>query len=245
MIALSKRLEAIAALITPGGTVADVGTDHGYLPIYQLQHNRSPRAIAMDLRKGPLERAAEHIGQCGLADRIETRLSDGVAALGTGEADTIVVAGMGGELILHILDDGEEVCRSAKELILQPQSEVAKVRRYLRGHAYRIAAEDMIYEDGKYYPLMRVVPQEDGAAQAYIEPEVLYDLYGEFLLRGKHPVLRQYLVQQGAQLADILASLERQPQSGRICARVTEIRQKLEYNKAAQMYYKNVTIQSP
>jgi tRNA (adenine22-N1)-methyltransferase len=166
MITLSKRLEAIASLITPGYIVADVGTDHGYIPIYQIQQNRSPSAIAMDLRKGPLQRAADHIQSCGLSDRIQTRLSDGPAALGVGEAETIVVAGMGGELVLHILTDGEAVCRSAKELILQPQSEIAGVRRYLREHAYRIVAENMIYEDGKYYPMMRVVPVAGGAPRA-------------------------------------------------------------------------------
>jgi tRNA (adenine22-N1)-methyltransferase len=273
MITLSKRLEAIASLITPGYIVADVGTDHGYIPIYQIQQNRSPSAIAMDLRKGPLQRAADHIQSCGLSDRIQTRLSDGTAALGVGEADTIVVAGMGGELVLHILTDGEAVCRSAKELILQPQSEIAGVRRYLREHAYRIVAENMIYEDGKYYPMMRVVPVAENAPRAEMavagnepravvipasgrEPHAvgmpvagnmacveatagsetcaLYDLYGELLLKAKHPVLRQYLMYQENLLNDILDGLHRQPDTDKIRIRIGEIEKKLDENRMAQ-----------
>jgi tRNA (adenine22-N1)-methyltransferase len=269
MITLSKRLEAIASLITPGHIVADVGTDHGYIPIYQIQQNRSPSAIAMDLREGPLQRAREHIQMCGLSDRIHTRLSDGTAALGVGEADTIVVAGMGGELVLHILTDGEEVCRSAKELILQPQSEIAAVRRYLREHAYRIAAEDMVFEDGKYYPMMRVIPVEEnemrgeelpvsgsetrgkeafaversasGSEMRDVEAPVpgsetrtVYDLYGELLLKAKHPVLQQYLTYQEKLLNDILDGLRRQPDTDKIRIRIGEIEKKLEYNQMAQ-----------
>jgi tRNA (adenine22-N1)-methyltransferase len=291
MITLSKRLEAIASLITPGYIVADVGTDHGYIPIYQIQQNRSPSAIAMDLREGPLQRAREHIQMCGLSDRIHTRLSDGTAALGVGEADTIVVAGMGGELVLHILTDGEEVCRSAKELILQPQSEIAAVRRYLREHAYRIAAEDMVFEDGKYYPMMRVIPVAEnetcseeasasgsdrrgeemsavelpasGSERRAVETSVpgddrrgavapawneaastdniwgaglndLYDLYGELLLKAKHPVLQQYLNYQEKLLNDILDGLRRQPDTDKIRIRIGEIEKKLEYNQMAQ-----------
>jgi tRNA (adenine22-N1)-methyltransferase len=274
MITLSKRLEAIASLITPGYIVADVGTDHGYIPIYQIQQNRSPSAIAMDLRKGPLQRAADHIQSCGLSDRIQTRLSDGTAALGEGEAETIVVAGMGGELVLHILTDGEAVCRSAKELILQPQSEIAGVRRYLREHAYRIVAENMIYEDGKYYPMMRVVPVAESEPHAAGVPAVeneprdaempmsgndphaavmpasgnmicvesstgsetlaLYDLYGELLLKERHPVLRQYLIYQENLLNDILDGLHRQPDTDKIRIRIGEIEKKLDDNRMAQ-----------
>jgi tRNA (adenine22-N1)-methyltransferase len=262
MITLSKRLEAIASLITPGHIVADVGTDHGYIPIYQIQQNRSPSAIAMDLREGPLQRAREHIQMCGLSDRIHTRLSDGTAALGVGEADTIVVAGMGGELVLHILTDGEAVCRSAKELILQPQSEIAAVRRYLREHAYRIAAEDMVFEDGKYYPMMRVIPVAESEMRAVeasavdlpvsgsetraveasavdlpasgSEMRAVYDLYGELLLKAKHPVLQQYLTYQEKLLNDILDGLRRQPDTDKIRIRIGEIEKKLEYNQMAQ-----------
>ena len=115
-ITLSKRLEAVAGLIKRNGTLADVGTDHGYIPIAMVLRGHVEKAIAMDLRTGPLERARKHITAYGLEDRIETRLSDGVSALAKNEADSIVVAGMGGELVIHILETGKAVCKSAKEL---------------------------------------------------------------------------------------------------------------------------------
>jgi tRNA (adenine22-N1)-methyltransferase len=235
MITLSKRLMAIAELVTPGNVVCDVGTDHGYIPIRLVQQEKIPRAIAMDLREGPLARASEHIRRCGLSERIETRLSDGTKALRAGEADTIICAGMGGELILHILTDGEEVCRSARELILQPQSEIARVRRYLREKAYRITAENMILEDGKYYPMMRVVPLSEAETDnEATEFQKVYDLYGRLLLQEKHPVLRQYLAREEQQLTDILGELDRQSVSEKLKIRRAEIEKKLEINRRAR-----------
>ena len=154
-------MKAVASMVTPGNVLADVGTDHGYVPIALVQRKRIPRAIAMDINKGPLQRACEHIAEFQLDEYIETRLSDGVKKLKVGEVDSILIAGMGGELVIHILTDGMEVCRSAKELILQPQSELEKVRQFLRERKFKIVDEDMVIEDGKYYPMMKVVPVEE------------------------------------------------------------------------------------
>ena len=251
MVNLSKRMEAIAAMITQGGILADVGTDHGYIPIYQVQQNKNKRAIAMDLREGPLQRANEHILACGLAEQIETRLSDGVEALEVGEADTIVVAGMGGELIIHILTEGDAVCHAVRELILQPQSEIGGVRRYLRQHGYQIVQEDMVYEDGKYYPMMRVISDVTEATPDGIFTELqmklcrelqmdgaqvveLEDLYGPLLLRDSHPVLSDFLHWQETLLKGILSGLEKQPDSPKIQNRIGEISVQLNYNQMAQ-----------
>ena len=129
-------------MVTAGYTLCDVGTDHGYVPIALVQGNIIPKAIAVDINKGPLERANEHIRANGLTEQITTRLSNGLEAIHDGEVDSIVIAGMGGELVIHILTAGETVCRSAKELILQPQSEVSKVREYVRNTGYKIVDED-------------------------------------------------------------------------------------------------------
>ena len=98
-IQISRRLSAVAALVSPGLVLADVGCDHGYIPIYLIQKGQIPRAIAMDINQGPLLRAREHIREWGLEDYIETRLSDGVEALKPGEAQCLVIAGMGGPLM--------------------------------------------------------------------------------------------------------------------------------------------------
>ena len=187
MAELSKRLQAVADLVTPGMRLADVGTDHAYIPIYLTQNGLVPSAIAMDSNKGPLERADTHILEHGLDGKIVTRLSDGLVNLKMEEADTMIAAGMGGGLVIHILNEDPAKTRSLKELVLQPQSELAKVRRYLEEHRFRIVAEDMVEEDGKYYPMMKLVHGEE----APYSQEELY--YGRLLLKKKNPVLYQFL----------------------------------------------------
>ena len=93
---LSKRLQAVADLVTEGASVADIGTDHGYIPIYLIEHHIAEKVIALDINRGPLERARMHIVGHGLKEKIETRLSDGLEKVLPGEVDTMIAAGMGG-----------------------------------------------------------------------------------------------------------------------------------------------------
>ena len=188
------RLRAIAGMVTKGNRLADVGCDHGYLSIWLVSEKTVPSAIAMDVRPGPLSRARENITRYGLEDYIETRLSDGLAKLEPGEGDTLVIAGMGGPLMERILKDGAKVREGFQELILQPQSELAKVRRYLEEHRFRIVAEDMVEEDGKYYPMMKVIPTEQKGLYAEGVPAAEEELeYGKYLLEKGHPVMGEYL----------------------------------------------------
>ena len=158
---LSLRLSAIADMVTEGNRLVDVGCDHGYLPVYLIQQKKIPSAIAMDVRKGPLSRAQEHIRQYGLEEYIQTRLSDGLEGLKAGEGDTLVIAGMGGPLMERILTDGRSVRNSFSELILQPQSDIPHFRRFIQSEGWEITEEKMVEEDGKFYPMMRVVPGEN------------------------------------------------------------------------------------
>ena len=150
-VKLSARLAAVAALVEPGSRVADVGTDHGYIPIYLVQTGIADRALAMDVRPGPLERARAHVDRLspGCRERIETRLSDGLKALSPGEADTVVIAGMGGELMIRILDEGRHMWDSLRRLILSPQSELQKVRHFLSQEGFCILGETMVKDEGK------------------------------------------------------------------------------------------------
>lgn len=228
-------MRAVAALVTADGVLADVGTDHGYVPIALVQENKVRRAIAMDVNEGPLARARKNISDSHLESRIQTRLSDGVAALAAGEADSILIAGMGGELVLHILSEGEAVCRQAKELILQPQSDIRRVRAYLRQNRYRIDDEDMVCEDGKYYPMLRALPVECNGTWERMDEETaaVCDIYGPLLLKNGHPVLRHFLVRQHRQLGGILAGLLSRPASEAIETRIREVREELAYNESA------------
>ena len=228
-------MKAVAAMVTSGGVLADVGTDHGYIPIALIQRQKIKSAIAMDINKGPLARAQDNIASAQLGDYIQTRLSDGVVALGEGEADSILIAGMGGELVIHILSEGEKVCKEASELILQPQSDIRKVREYLRLHHYKIVDEDMICEDGKYYPMMRVINVELDNAWMKMDEQtrVACDIYGPLLLRNGNPVLRRFLVRQHRQLTQILQTLQAQTLSEKIETRIAEVSEELQYNESA------------
>lgn len=194
MIKLSKRLQAIADMVTKGYVTADIGTDHGYIPIYLIQTGKIFRALAMDVNPGPLERAREHIQRAGLEDRIQVRLSDGFAALKQGEAECAVVAGMGGGLMLRILKEGGDRIQDMKELILQPQSEIASVRAGIRELGFEIRDEDMVKEDGKYYPLMRIVPAKEPEGSRKSQEQLqMEDMFGPVLLAKKHPVLQEWI----------------------------------------------------
>lgn len=193
---LSKRLSAVAAMVTPGNVVCDVGCDHGYVSIFLMESGKSPKVYAMDVRTGPLERAREHIKEYGYEDSIEVILSDGLIRMPEGKADTLICAGMGGRLVIKILSESIEKVRKLKELVLQPQSEIWLVREYLREQGFSIVDEDMVEEDGKYYPILHVSVSgsihmsQDGDA----DRQAVCDKYGEVLLEKKHPVLKQYLL---------------------------------------------------
>ena len=199
---LSQRLSSVASMVTAGNCLADVGTDHGYVPIYLYERKIIPHAIAMDVNKGPLERAALHIAESGMKEAIETRLSDGLTALKPGEADSVVVAGMGGPLIIRILSAHPEITESLKELILQPQSEISEVRIWLYEQGYEIVEEHMIFEDGKYYPMFKAVKNPEAEKLTNLEYK-----YGKISVLGEPEVLRAYLVREIANKQTILQKL--------------------------------------
>ncbi|MCM1119818.1 MAG: class I SAM-dependent methyltransferase [bacterium] len=220
-VALSARMRALTEMVTPGNRVCDVGCDHGWVSIYLVQQGISPRVLAMDVRRGPLSRAQKHIRQRGLEAYIETRLSDGVAAMRAGEADTVICAGMGGRLMQRIIEEGRDKLVLARELILQPQSELRLFRAYLRRAGYLTLAEDMVYEDGKYYPMMKVTAAPERETENVgcrdrltdstqdTDQQAMWDCFGEQLLAGRHPVLRQYLLAMEQSCGQILEQLER------------------------------------
>lgn len=208
---LSNRLRAVANMVTKGNVVCDVGCDHGYIPIYLIKEKRSPHVIAMDINEGPLLRAKEHIAKYHMESYIETRLSDGVAKLQIGEARSLVVAGMGGRLMEKILQEGEEKTQAMQELILQPQSEIEHFRQFLRAHDYGILEENMILEEDKFYPMMRVAY---GKKDVFVEnceiKQNLADKFGGLLLQNRNSVLKEYLIRTAKNYEQILKNLKSQ-----------------------------------
>ena len=153
---------------------------------------------------------------------------------------------------MHILKDGEKVCQSAKELILQPQAEIERVREFLREEGYTILAEDMVYEDGKFYPMMKVQYQGEKAQEASkkssaaeldlstgenVELSKLSDLYGGLLLQNRHPVLKTFLEKEKLIYTGIKENLEKQLASEKIQARLAEVEDILHYNELALQFY--------
>ena len=136
--------------------VADVGCDHGYVSIYLVQKKIAGSAIAMDVRKGPLSMAEGSVREFGLEDAISLRLSDGLTLLNKDEADALVIAGMGGKLMISILEKKDIRQLGIKTSMLQPQSDIPEFRQYLRDKGYLIEDERVVLEDGKYYFPMRV-----------------------------------------------------------------------------------------
>ena len=205
-VRLSDRLRSIADLVTEGSRIADIGTDHAYLPIALCREGRIPSAIASDLREGPLAAARENIRKAGLEDRILLRLSDGLSAYRPGEAETLILAGMGGRLICRILTDGQCLLDTFREILLQPQSEIASVRVLLAEHRLKIVQEACTEEDGKYYPVILAVPVKEELSTVYSEDEVAF---GPCLLAEKDPVIRKYLTERRAVVGAILTELQK------------------------------------
>ena len=249
MTKLSKRLQTIAQMVTTGNRLADIGTDHGFLPLYLLEQGRIPSALAMDVNKGPLERAREHIENSNCQQYIETRLSDGLEKLIPGEVDTVVIAGMGGGLMVRILT--KELCKlqGLKELILQPQSEQQEVRKCLANIGFTIVNEEMLIEDEKYYVVIRAVPKEEemdlreaeceektsalDASETLTLHQTLSNLYGPILLQKKHPVLKEWLQREIGICQEIIDRLSGDNVGEKALVRRQEIEEKQKLLEAA------------
>lgn len=215
---LSERLKAAAALVPEGASLADIGTDHGFLPITLLRQGHIRKAVAMDIGSGPLSRAKEHIYQAGLSDRIAILQSDGFAALKQGEADVATILGMGGALIQRILSEGDPAELGIHTLVLGPQSEVPAVRRFLLEREYRIETERLVAEDGKYYFLLRV-RTDAGEEDPYSDAELLY---GRSLIASRDETLFTYLRSRKKQLEEIGHSLEAATSAASRCDEVAK-----------------------
>ncbi|MDO5402391.1 MAG: class I SAM-dependent methyltransferase [Eubacteriales bacterium] len=185
---ISKRLQTAAGLVIKGNIVADIGTDHGYLPIYLVKNGISPHVIAMDVRSGPLSKAENNIAEYGIKSEVELRLSDGLEKLNIDEAKTVTICGMGGKLMQQILGNGIDKLRDGMQLILSPQSEWAEFRIFLKNNNIHIVNELMIKEDNQYYVIMDCRYQ--------FIAQSAKNRYGGILLERRDPVLKELLCRE-------------------------------------------------
>lgn len=199
---LSRRLQCIADEVLPGSAVADIGTDHGYVPIYLYLKGKIRKGIAMDIGEGPLARAKKNIQMYEASSVIETRRSNGLEKLEIGEVDTIIIAGMGGLLIQQILEGKTGVLRTVQRLILQPQRDQEKIRRLLHKQGFKISNEQMINEEGHYYTIITAIPGQES-----YQREVDY-LFGRKLIEEKSPILKEYICDQLSKYDTIINNIQ-------------------------------------
>ena len=182
---LQPRLRCLADLVPQQARLADIGTDHGYIPVYLLQQGRIDHAIAADIGAEPLEHARRTAEEYELTEYIDFRLCDGLAGIRAEETDCILIAGMGGETIISILENAKWLACGAQRLLLQPQSRQELLRTWLVEHGFRILREHLALDKGTIYNVMQV---EAGGAPPLSEVELyggvnLEDdpLYGDYL----------------------------------------------------------------
>ena len=222
---LRPRLAMTAGLVPRGAVVADIGTDHAYLPVYLVREGVCPRAIAADVSEGPLQNAEKTVVRAGLEQSVELRLSDGFRQFVPDDADCWIIAGMGGTLIARLLEQTRWLStpetRSAITLVLQPMRHAWEVRAWLLTHGYRIETEAACHDAGRPYHAMRAVFEPEAARST--EPAYIY--MGE-LPRCDHPAARELIRREQALLqtrADALAKSNHVEQQKEELARLRAI----------------------
>lgn len=189
---LSQRLSAVARYAPKGSVVADIGSDHAFLPIYLIKTGKSPRAIVGELNPGPLAVAEKNVREAGVSDRVDLRLGDGLSVIENGEADTVCISGMGGTLIVSILEAGKERLRSVRTLILQPNVAAKNVRKWLYDNGWELTGETILREDGIIYEVLCAIPGDPQAP--YRSERWSLDQWfeiGPFLWRQSSPIFKE------------------------------------------------------
>ncbi len=205
-MALSLRLSAIAESLPVGGVICDVGSDHGALPLYLLSTGKCSAAIVTDLNEKPLERAKENLREAGVLEKASFVLTDGIEAVLHLEPDAFVIAGMGGETILGILDRGLSRIPEGTQFFLQPMTKAAVLRRFLYKSGFSVRDEKAVYENGKFFLVIQAV--YDGISRAC--DELVYE-YGEFLPKKRSEVIGAFF---SSKLSSLLSVIEGKRKAG-------------------------------
>lgn len=219
-VKLTPRLAAIAKYVPEGSSVADIGTDHAYLPVYLLTQKISQKVIATDIHEKPLNSAIELMEMLNLTRKIDIRLGDGLHVLQPAEADVIVLAGMGGGTMAHILDASPEVVASIKRLIVQPMVRPSCVRTWIAENNFKIVEEDLVEDEGIIY---EIIVAEPGSAEYTFEELFI----GPRILSQKPMLLKKFLLQQKKTLQENILEMDKSD-SLRTSLRKKEYQMRLE-----------------
>lgn len=201
---LDKRLRKIAEMVPQNSIVADIGTDHGYVPKYLIENEISKLVIASDVSEGSLSKTAVYVEEENLSDWIITRIGTGLDPIKPFEVDTVIIAGMGGVLISEILGESRKKAETYLRFILQPMVGSNELRRYLIEDGFRIIDEELVREDGRYY---EIIVAENGLQPL---PTDIYLEISPILVKKEHPLWREFLEWKIGTLEAIVSELEGQ-----------------------------------
>lgn len=185
---LSIRLKCISSMVEKCDSIIDVGTDHGYVPIYLVKNGVTKKAIASDINKGPVEKAKNNIASNNVSKQISCRLGSGLSTIKAKEVQVAIIAGMGGNLIRDILETDLEVVKELEYMILQPVQNAEVLRKYLYNTGYDIIDEEICVDDGRFYEIIKV--------KYNTKPVVIDSVYYEIskiLLDKKHAVMKKFI----------------------------------------------------
>ncbi|SFE29283.1 tRNA (adenine(22)-N(1))-methyltransferase [Alteribacillus iranensis] len=208
---LSKRLKRIAEEVPAASRLADIGTDHGYLPMYLMKQGKINWALASDVNAGPLESAKKNIKSENLEDYIETRLGHGLSVIDEADhIDTIVIAGMGGSLICEILNSGKEQLENVEQLILQPNIHASVIRRWMIDHKWELVQEHILEEDERIYEILVAKPGEGDRPYQNVSARTEASiLFGPFLIQKRSPAFMKKWKREKEIWQRILQELEK------------------------------------
>ncbi|MCM8899812.1 class I SAM-dependent methyltransferase [Caldicoprobacter algeriensis] len=201
---MKGRLLSVAEMVPRSKCIVDVGTDHGRLPVWLVKSGIAERAIVTDISAASLKKAEALIKTHGLENIIEPRVGDGLSVIHPGEADTVVMSGMGGLLIRDILESAPQVTASVKTFVLQPMRSQSLLRKWLADNGYAIVDESLVREKDKFY---EVIVARHG--RQHIPKDVYYDI-GYVLIKKHDPLLKEFIEHKMAKTAAIIEQLESQ-----------------------------------
>lgn len=184
---LSMRLTAIRDMVPKNSIVADIGTDHGYIPVSLIKNKISKKVIGTDVSKGSLDKIIDLVNSLDMGKEIETRLGYGLDVIKPYEVNTLIIAGMGGMLIKDILVKGKNTTKSINNFILQPMVGAKELREFLIKNNFKIVDEDLVYEEEKYYEIIFAVN-----SKSFVEKDINYEI-SQLLLEKNHPLLKSFI----------------------------------------------------
>lgn len=222
---LSDRLAAVAKYVPKDARIADIGSDHAYLPCHLIKNDGIPFAVAGEVAEGPFHSAERNVNSQGLSDKISVRLGDGLDVIEPDEVDCITIAGMGGALITSILEKGKEKLTSVKRLVLQPNINASSIREWFLDNGWELVAEEIIEEDGKIYEIL--IGEKGDPRRPYEQNFEAGLLFGPHLIKSCSDAFRKKWISEKKNWQRIYKQLDHAAETSETIEKKQEILRKI------------------